>query len=481
MAPIEVHFADGVPHPTTLRAKEMPLQLRNWRGKVDLLVSTLGGMDCILGMEFITQNNVLIERHNRLVRIPSKSGIVRVKAQELPCVGGPSIHFTLGKAWERECVGGYGMMCVMRVLDEFEPKEATKLVTSAKCIKQVLEEFPDVMPEELPENLPPKRRVDHAIEVIPGVEPPAKAPYRMSHEELKKLKVQLEELLVKGYIKPSKLPYGAPVLFVHKKDGTLRMCVDYRALNKATVKNRYPLPRIDDLFDHLSGAKVFSRINLCSGYYQIRIKEGDKEKTACRTRYGSYEFMVMPFGLTNAPTTFCTLMNDIFREWLDDFVVVYIDDILIYSSSLEEHAEHLRKVFQRLRENKLYAKLKKCKFGVTEVDFLGHRITQEGLKMDDHKVKEILDWEPPKSVPALRSFLGLAFYYHKFIKNFAKIAAPSTNLLKKYAVTYEWEEACDEAFETLKGILVKAPVLKLPDFDKEFEMLTNMRSTQVQT
>jgi hypothetical protein len=163
-------------------------------------------------------------------------------------------------------------------------------------------------------------------------------------------------------------------------------------------------------------------------------------------------------------------MNDIFREWLDDSVVVYIDDILIYSSSLEEHAEHLRKVFQRLRENKLYAKLEKCEFGVTEVDFLGHRITQEGLKMNDHKVKAIVDWEPPKSVPALRSFLGLASYYRKFIKNFAKIAAPLTNLLKKPAVTYEWEEACDEAFGTLKGILVKALVLKLPDFDKEFQI-----------
>jgi hypothetical protein len=236
-APIEVHFADGVPHSTTLQAKGVPLQLGNWRGKVDLLVSTLGGMDCILGMEFITQNNVLIKRHNRLVRIPSKSGIVWVKAHELPCVGGPSIHFMLGKAWEKECVRGYGMMCVMRVLDEFEPEEATKLVTFAKCIKQVLEEFPDVMPEELPEDLPSRRQVDHAIEVIPGVEPPTKAPYRMSHEELKELKVQLEELLAKGYIKPSKLPYGAPVLFVHKKDGTLRMCVDYRALNKATMKN----------------------------------------------------------------------------------------------------------------------------------------------------------------------------------------------------------------------------------------------------
>jgi hypothetical protein len=178
----------------------------------------------------------------------------------------------------------------------------------------------------------------------------------------------------------------------------------------------------------------------------------------------------MPFGLTNALATFCTFMNDIFREWLDDFVVIYIDDILIYSGSLEEHAEHLRKVFQRLRENKLYAKLKKCEFEVTKVDFLGHRIIQEGLKMDDHKVKAILDWELPKSVPTLRSFLGLASYYRKLIKNFTKIVAPLTNLLKKSAMTYEWEGACDEAFETLKGILVKAPVLKLPDFDKDFEI-----------
>jgi hypothetical protein len=236
-APIEVHFANGVPHPTTLQAKEVPLQLGNWRGKVDLLVSTLGEMDCILGMEFITQNNVLIEGHNKLVKIPSKNEIVRVKAHELPCVGGPTIHFMSGKASERECVGRYGMMCVMRVLDKFEPKEATKLVTSSKCIKRVLEEFSDVMPEELPKYLSPRRRIDHAIQVMLGVAPPAKAPYRMNHEELKKFKVQLEELLAKGYIKPNKSPYGAPVLFVHKKDGMLRMCVDYRAFNKATVKN----------------------------------------------------------------------------------------------------------------------------------------------------------------------------------------------------------------------------------------------------
>jgi hypothetical protein len=178
----------------------------------------------------------------------------------------------------------------------------------------MLEEFVDVMLEDLLENLPPRRQVDHAIEVMPGIAPPVKAPYRMSHEKLKELKVQLEELLAKGYIKPSKSPYGAPVLLVHKKDGTFRMCVDYKALNKAMMKNQYPLLRIDDFFDCLSGAKVFSRIDLRSGYYQIRIAEGDEEKIAYRTRYGSYEFMVMPFGLTNAPTTFCILMNNIFSR-----------------------------------------------------------------------------------------------------------------------------------------------------------------------
>jgi hypothetical protein len=184
-APIEVHFEDGIPHPTKLQAKDVPLQLENWKGKVDLLVSTLGGMDCILGMEFITCNNVLIEGHNRVVRIPSKNGIVQVKAHEVPSVGGTTIHLMLGKTLEKECVRGYGMLCVMWVLDEFEPKEATKVVNLHKCIKQVLDEFLTVMPEELPNELPPKRRVDHVIKVMSRVAPPAKAPYRMNHEELK--------------------------------------------------------------------------------------------------------------------------------------------------------------------------------------------------------------------------------------------------------------------------------------------------------
>ncbi len=176
-APIEVHFANGVPHPTTLQAKDVPFQLGNWRGKVNLLVSTLGGMDCILGMEFITHNNVLVEGHNRLIRIPSKNGIIRMKAHEVPNVGGSTIHLMLRKTLEKECMGGCSMLCVMRVLDEFEPKEITNLMNFPKCVKCVLDEFLDVMPEELPDELPLKRQVDHAIEVMPGMAPPTKAPY----------------------------------------------------------------------------------------------------------------------------------------------------------------------------------------------------------------------------------------------------------------------------------------------------------------
>jgi hypothetical protein len=286
-----------------------------------------------------------------------------VEAHEMPSVGGLTIRLMLGKTLEKDCMGGYGMLCVMHVLDEFEPKEATNLVSSPKCIKRVLDEFPYVMLTKLPNELPLRRQVDHVIKVMLEVAPPTKGPYQMSHEELKELKVQLEELLAKGYIKLNKSTYGAPVLFLHKKDGMLRMFVNYRTLNKVTMKNRYPLSRIDDLFDQLLEVKVFNRIDLRSEHYQIQIAKGDEEKTTCHTRYGSYEFMVMPFGLANAPATFCTLMNDIFWEWLDDFMVVYIDDILVYNNFMEEHVKHFQKVFQRLKKNKLYGKFENVNLG----------------------------------------------------------------------------------------------------------------------
>ncbi|XP_055814461.1 uncharacterized protein LOC129884138 [Solanum dulcamara] len=238
-------------------------------------------------------------------------------------------------------------------------------------------DFPEVFPEDFP-GLLPEREVEFPIELIPGSTPISITPYRMAPAELKELKTQLQELLEKGFIRPSISPWGAPVLFVKKKDGTPRLCIDYRQLNKITIKNSYPLPRIDDLFDQLKGVNLFSKIDLRSGYHQLRVRKEDIPKTAFRTRYGHYEFLVMPFGLTNAPAIFMDLMNRVFRPYLDQFVVVFIDDILIYSKNEEEHDKHLRIVLQILQKKKLYARLSKCEFWLGEVAFLGHIVSESG-------------------------------------------------------------------------------------------------------
>ena len=281
----------------------------------------------------------------------------------------------------------------------------------------VVREFPDVFPEELP-GIPLEREVDLAIEIVPGTVPMSRAPYKMAPMELKELKSQLQELLDKGFIRPSVSTWGAPVLFVKKKDGTLQMYIDYRQINKVTVKNKYPLPRIEDLFDQLKGTGVFSKIDLRSGYYQLRVKEVDVPKTAFRTRYGHYEFLVMSFGLTNALAAFMDLMNRVFRPYLDRFVVVFIDDILVYSKDAQEHEQHLKIVLQTLREKKLYAKLRKCDFWLKEVSFLGHIVSVEGIKVDPTKIEAVVNWKPPRSVTEVRSFLGLAGYYRRFVKDF---------------------------------------------------------------
>ena len=294
----------------------------------------------------------------------------------------------------------------------------------------VIKEFPDVFPEELP-GVPPEREVDLSIEVVQRTTPISREPYLMTPTELKELKTQLQELLDKGFIRPSVSPWGAPVLFVKKKDSTLWMCIDYRQINKVTVKNKYPLPRIEDLFDQLKGASVFSKIDLRSRYYQLRVKEVDVPKTAFRTRYGHYEFLVMPFGLTNAPAAFMDLMNRVFRPCLDQFVVVFIDDILVYSKDAQEHEHHLRTILQTLKENQLFAKLRKCDFWLKELSFLGHIISVEGIRVDLAKIEAVLNCTPPRNVTEVRSFLGLAGYYQRFVQGFSVIASSLTRLLRK--------------------------------------------------
>jgi hypothetical protein len=295
---------------------------------------------------------------------------------------------------------------------------------------RAVRDFPDVFPEELP-RMPPDREVEFFIDLLPGTAPISKRPYWMSVEELKELKKQLTELQEAGYIHLSSSPWGAPVLFVQKKDGLQRMCVDYRSLNDVTIKNKYPLPLIEDLFDQMRGARVFSKINLRSGYHQMKIRPFDIPKTTFSTRYGLYEFTVMSFGLTNAPAYFMNLMNKVFMEYLYRFVVVFVDDILIYSKNDSDHEEHLRMVLQKLRDNQLYAKFTKCEFWLDEVPFLGHIISKGGISVDLAKVTAIVGWKIPSSVTGVRSFLGLVGYYRRFIEGFSKIAKPMTSLLEK--------------------------------------------------
>jgi hypothetical protein len=259
------------------------------------------------------------------------------------------------------------------------------------------------------------------------------------------------------------------VLFVEKKDGTQRMCVDYRSLNEVTIKNKYPLPWIEDLFDQMKGASMFSKIDLRSGYHQLKIRESDIPNTAFRTRYELYEYTLMSFGLTNAPVYFMYLMNKVFMEYLDKFVVVFIDDILKFSKTEEEHEEHLRLVLEKLRSNQLYAKFSKCDFWLTKVAFLGHIISAGGVSVDPGKVKDVLNWMPPITVLEIRSFLGLAVYYRRFIKDFSKIAKPMTRLLEKNK-SFKWTAECQAYFKELKIRLTSAPVLVLPDLTKKFDI-----------
>ena len=339
-------------------------------------------------------------------------------------------------------------------------------------MKAVLEQFWDVFPKNLPPGLPPQRGADHRIELEPGGPPPSRPTYHLSHKELEELDTQLKEYLTNGWIRPSQSPYGAPILFVRKKDGTMRMCTDYRGLNKITKKNRYPLPRIEELMDRLQGAKFFTKIDLRQGYHHIRIAEPDVEKTAFRTRYGHYEYTVLPFGLTNAPATFMTLMHDVLRDQLDHSVVVYLDDILIYSRTWEQHVKDVATVLQKLREHKLYAKLSKCEFGKKRVEFLGHFVSEEGVAMDPAKIKAITEWKPPTNITDLRAFLGLANYYRRYIQGFSQITLPLTQMLKKGAKV-EMGEGEMGAFESLKQALSSAPVLTIADPNLPYRMVTD--------
>ena len=341
---------------------------------VDLRVRNMSEFNIILGMDWLTAYRVVIDCVRRRVTAYTQDGTHVVFQGDKHDILPQTMH-------ESRCQGQLaGWLASLTLEDE---------VRLDLDLPRVVCEYEDVFLDEL-SRLPSQRVVDFSIKLHPGTSPISMTPHMMAPVELHELRVQLHELLDKGFIRPSTSPWGAPVLFEKKKDKTLQLCIDYRQLNRVMIKNQYPLPRIDDFFDQLREARVYSKIDLRTGYHQPRVREIDIPKTAFRTRYGHFEFTVMPFGLMNAPAAFMDLMHKVFQPYIDQFSVVFVDDILIYSQSEWEHEYHLRIVLQLLRDHQLYAKFNKCEFWLTEVSFLGNVVSASGVSVDPEKVEAVM-------------------------------------------------------------------------------------------
>ena len=364
--------------------------------------------------------------------------------------------------------------CLIKTMSSQSHDTPTTDGKYAELLKQQsLNKYPTLFPETLPPELPPSDRVTHGIELIPNAKIPPRKLYRQSVSELSETKKQLTEYINTGHIRPSTSPFGAPILLVLKKDGTMRMCIDYRGLNDITVKNTFPIPRIDDLHDQLGKAHYFTKLDLYSSYHQIQITTGDEHKTAFTSRYGTYEFTVMPFGLTNAPSTFQTAMHALFHDWLDEFVIVYLDDILVYSPTQEKHTRHVLRVLQRLNDNQWYCKLKKCEFAQTSIEYLGHIISKGTIAIDPEKMKAVQEWPIPfKNLTEVQSFLGLVGYYRKFIPYFSHIAKPLHEFSHKDKA-FVWESKHTEAVDKLKNAVLSSDYLAIFDPDRETILTTD--------
>jgi len=337
-------------------------------------------------------------------------------------------------------------------------------------IQQLLTQYEHLF--RTPSGLPPQRAADHKIQLVPEAQPVRIRPYHYSPIQKNEIEAQVQQMLKSGVVRPSTSEFASPVLLVRKKDGTWRFCVDYHHLNAITMKHKHPMPVVDELLDEINGAQWFTKLDFSAGYHQIRMATGDEYKTAFKTHQGLYEFLVMPFGLTNAPATFQSLMNLIFASLLRRGVLVFMDDILIYSRTLEEHVRLLQQVFQILDNHQFLNKRSKCLFAQSFVEYLGHVISAAGVATDPTKVDAVLRWPQPETVKQLRGFLGLTGYYRKFIQHYGLLARPLTELLKK-GCQFQWTPQAEQAFQLLKQRLVQAPVLAVPNFDQSFVLETD--------
>lgn len=432
--------------------------------KADMLPLELGNSDIILGVQWLeTLGTVVSNWKTQLMQFVRDGRTVTLKG-DMSLVRSQISLKAMLKALQKEKEGYIIELNLVEKMELPAVGEETKHTEVPEFLKEVIEKFDSVF--ETPTGLPPIREHEHAIVLKEGANPVGVRPYRYPQCQKDEIERLIKDMLAAGIIKPSCSPFSSPVLLVKKRDDSWRFCVDYRALNKETVPDKYPIPVIDELLDELNGATVFSKLDLKAGYHQIRVRPQDTHKTAFRTHDGHYEFLVLPFGLMNGPATFQSLMNDVFRPFLRKFVLVFFDDILVYSKTAKEHKHHMELVFDKLSQNRLVVNRKKCEFGRAEVAYLGHVISDKGVAVDGEKVKAILDWKQPKNLKELRGFLGLTGYYRKFISKYAHKAQPLTAQLKKDA--FGWSDAATVAFNELKQAMVSSPVLVLPDFNKRF-------------
>ena len=435
IANAEIHLADGSTQSTTSKTT-VHLKIQGHSASVQcFIINMQGQFDVILGDTWLHKTGAVLDYKQKVCTV-EKKGLKHTLTPVVQETSTSSSHVNsvlLNALQVKRCLRQRARSFMVKVTDSGIHPEVANSNLSPE-MQALVDEFGDVFSPI--QDLPPFRNTGHTIPTEPGSKPPFRPMFRLSPKELEEVEKQVAELLKLGLIEPSSSPYGAPVLFVGKKDGSLRMCIDYRALNKITVKNKYPLPRIDQLMDSLAGAKVFTSLDLQSGYHQIRITPEDVSKTAFRTPFGHYQFKVLSFGLTNAPATFQAAMNDMLRPLLGKSVVVYIDDILIYSKDATEHVSHVKQVLELLRANHYHIKLPKCEFEQKEVKFLGHIIGVGGVKVDPAKVLVINEWLRPTNVHGVRSFVGLATYFRKFIEGFSKMVAPLPTLPNRTSLSY---------------------------------------------
>lgn len=442
-----------------------PILLQGQHFDIDLFVLQVEGLDIILGVQWLQELGDVTKNYRSLTmkfEWDNKPIKLQGDGADLRPVSYHSLFSLIAREPEAE------FFEIFPVVSPSVPADSL-LTPLDPDLVHILDSFASVF--ATPTSLPPARRWDHRIHLDPAVKPVNVRPYRYLYFQKNEIERQVTEMLTQGLIRHSTSPFSSPVLLVRKKDGSFRFCVDYRALNAVTTSDHFPIPTADELFDELQAARVFSKLDLRSGYHQIRMHADDVYKTAFRTHDDHFEFLVMPFRLTNAPSTFLAAMNAIFQPFLRRFVIVFFDDILVYSGNDEDHRIHLRQVLQLLQDNQFFVKKSKCAFSVHTIHYLGHIISSGELHADPSKLAAMTEWLLPTSVKQLRGFLGLTGYYRRFVRNYSIIAAPLTELLKKEA--FLWTETATTSFSELKTAMCTAPVLHLPNFTLPFVVETD--------